>query len=201
MAERVMKALLINSSPHEHGCTDRALQEVAKSLTAQGIQADVFWLGPEMVADSLIKHEADVADKLDKIIDGYDAFVFGTPVYFANANGRLTSLLNRLFYGKGKRFYGKVGAAIASCRRAGGVTAVDEINHWMALNCMIIPCSCYWNEIHGNTPKEVEQDFEGLCIMRQLGNMIAYVLKIKKLGDENGVEPVYEKPVRTNFIR
>lgn len=199
--ERAMKALLLNGSPHEHGCTDRGLQEIAKTLEKQGIKADIVWLGPDMVSDALIKHEQDKADELDKIIDEYDAFVFGTPVYYSAPTGRLCSFLNRIFHGKGKRFYGKIGAAIASCRRSGGVPAVDSIQHWMQLNCMIIPTGYYWNEIHGNTASEVEQDLEGLCDMRQLANMIAYLLKLKKLGDENGIQPEFEKPVRTNFVR
>ena len=33
-----MKVLLINGSPHEHGCTDTALREVAQTLEQAGIQ-------------------------------------------------------------------------------------------------------------------------------------------------------------------
>ena len=202
MSDRIMKAMLVNTSMHEHGCTDRALREIADVLKAQGIQADIFWLGKGHIADSLEpKTEPDVVDQLDKLIPDYDAFVFGSPVYYANANARLTAFLNRIFYGKGKRFNGKVGAGIASCRRAGGVTTVDEIQHWMELCSMIVPTSCYWNVVHGNTPAEVEQDKEGINVMRQLGEMIAYCLKLKKLGDENGIEPVILPTVRTNFIR
>lgn len=33
-----MNVLLINGSPHAHGCTDAALQEIAKALNADGIE-------------------------------------------------------------------------------------------------------------------------------------------------------------------
>ena len=33
-----MNVLLINGSPHAHGCTDAALREVAAALNADGIE-------------------------------------------------------------------------------------------------------------------------------------------------------------------
>lgn len=33
---------------------------------------------------------------------------------------------------------------------------------------MFVISSQYWNMVHGNTPLEVEQDFEGLQTMRTL---------------------------------
>ena len=40
-----MKVLLINGSPHEHGCTYRALCEIEKTLREEGIDAGIFQLG------------------------------------------------------------------------------------------------------------------------------------------------------------
>ena len=40
-----MKVLLINGSPHERGCTNRALEEVAASLKADGVESEIFWIG------------------------------------------------------------------------------------------------------------------------------------------------------------
>ena len=44
-----MKVLLVNGSPHEHGCTDRALQEVAGALEAEGVRTETFWIGARPV--------------------------------------------------------------------------------------------------------------------------------------------------------
>ena len=42
-----MKVLLLNGSPHEHGCTDTALREVADTLREEGIEAEIFWIRNE----------------------------------------------------------------------------------------------------------------------------------------------------------
>ena len=40
-----MKVLLVNGSPHKHGCTYTALEEVAGELQKQGIETEIFWCG------------------------------------------------------------------------------------------------------------------------------------------------------------
>ena len=39
-----MKVILVNGSPHEHGCTYTALSEIAVALEAEGIENEIFWL-------------------------------------------------------------------------------------------------------------------------------------------------------------
>ena len=40
-----MKALLINGSPHERGCTYTALSELARTLEAEGIETEIIQAG------------------------------------------------------------------------------------------------------------------------------------------------------------
>ena len=40
-----MKVLLVNGSPHQNGCTNRALEEVSGQLKKEGIEAELFWIG------------------------------------------------------------------------------------------------------------------------------------------------------------
>ena len=40
-----MKVILVNGSPHERGCTDRALREVAAALESEGVQTEMLWIG------------------------------------------------------------------------------------------------------------------------------------------------------------
>ena len=40
-----MKVLLVNGSMHENGCTYTALAEVAKSLNANGVETEIYWIG------------------------------------------------------------------------------------------------------------------------------------------------------------
>lgn len=40
-----MKVLLINGSPHEHGCTRAALDEVARTLSDCGVETELINIG------------------------------------------------------------------------------------------------------------------------------------------------------------
>ena len=40
-----MKALLINGSPRWKGNTNRALEEVAGALEAEGLECEIAWIG------------------------------------------------------------------------------------------------------------------------------------------------------------
>lgn len=68
---------------------------------------------------------------------------------------------------------------------------------------MPIVTSRYWNMVHGNTPDEVLKDEEGLQIMRVLGRNMAWMLKLKEVGQKAGVPlpKQEEKRIATNFIR
>ena len=44
-----MKVILVNGSPHERGCTDRALREVAAALESEGVQTEMLWTGRQPV--------------------------------------------------------------------------------------------------------------------------------------------------------
>ena len=45
-----MKVLLVNGSPHEKGCTYTALEEVAETLNAEGIETEIFPIGSKPLA-------------------------------------------------------------------------------------------------------------------------------------------------------
>lgn len=40
-----MKVLLVNGGPHKDGCTNLALEEVAKTLNQENIETEIMWLG------------------------------------------------------------------------------------------------------------------------------------------------------------
>ena len=67
---------------------------------------------------------------------------------------------------------------------------------------MIIVSSKYWNNVHGQYKEQVEEDFEGLQTLRQLGHNFAYILKALDLAKKEGLaKPNKEKPIFTNFVR
>ena len=45
-----MKALLINGSPHPKGCTYTALEELARTLEAEGIETEIVQAGGRVSA-------------------------------------------------------------------------------------------------------------------------------------------------------
>ena len=96
------KILLINGSPHQFGCTYTALKVVAASLDKNGVDTDFFWIGNKPVAGCIAckscveTHRCvqdDIVNSFLDIVDNYDGFVFGSPVYFASATGAFTAFL------------------------------------------------------------------------------------------------------------
>lgn len=204
-----MKVVLVNGSPNTMGCTYTALREVADTLGSYDIRTEIFQLGKNPVHGCIacgrchdlrkcIFDDDPANALLEKIIEA-DGLVVGTPVYFANANGALLAVLDRCFFAGKDRFHLKPAAAVASCRRAGGINAINRINQYFSISHMPTPTSQYWNEVHGITPDEVRQDKEGMQTMRTLGHNMAWLLKSIHAG--NVPPPEGETPVYTNFIR
>ena len=208
-----MKVIIVNGSPHEHGSTARALEEINTTLNECGIETVIFNIGTDAIAGcrgcracmklGKCATEDIVNVFLEKAIDA-DGFIFGSPVYYAAANGALTAFMDRVFYSdKASRrnvFAFKPAAAVASARRAGTTPTLDQLNRYFAISSMPIITSTYWNEVHGNNAEEVEQDLEGLRTMRNLARNMAWFIKIKEAGKDVAL-PITEHKPSTNFIR
>lgn len=210
-----MKVILVNGSPHANGCTSRGLLEIAKVLGEFNIETEIFQIGTDPISGcrgckACIELKKCVIDDLVNEFmekaEGADGFIFGSPVHYAAAASSLTAFMDRLFYSdkcaKKNSFAFKPVAAIASARRAGTTPTLDQLNRYFAASGMPIITSTYWNEIHGNTAEEVEQDGEGLRTLRNLAREMAWFLLIKEAGIKAGVElPKFEFKPSTNFIR
>lgn len=206
-----MKALLINGSPHEAGCTFTALHEVEKALNADGVETELLWLGTKPVAGCIACGKCKDSgrcifdDKVNEVLsklDSYDALVVGSPVYYAGPAGQLCCFLDRLFYAGSSRMAGKPAASVVSCRRGGATAAFDRLNKYFTICNMNIVGSQYWNQVHGNKAEQVLEDIEGLQTMRTLGQNMAWLLKGIEAGKAAGVSaPQYEPKIATNFIR
>jgi len=207
-----MKVLLINGSPNEKGCTYTALMEVAATLQQEGIDWQLVQLGKKPVQDCVAckqckKHpgrcaiEGDMVNELIAMAREADGFVFGTPVYFSHPNGRILSILNRVFYAGESAFYHKPGAAVVSARRGGNSSSFDVLNKYFTITGMPVVSSNYWNMVHGYTPEDVKQDREGMQTMRNIGRNMAWLLKCIEAGKQQGITaPTMECTEQTNFI-
>lgn len=207
-----MKVLLINGSPREEGCTNRALEEIAATLGKLGVESEIMHLGKGPIPGCAAcggcykTGRCVFEDKVNEVVgrlDEFQGFVFGSPVYFAAPSGQIVSFLERFFrVAPNSKLAGKPGAAVVSCRRGGASAAFDRLNKFFAIASMPIATSQYWNQVHGNTPEEVEKDEEGLQTMRALARNMAWLMKCIEAGDKAGIErPVREKPIKTNYIR
>lgn len=116
--------------------------------------------------------------------------------------GQIISFLDRLFFAGGRRFWGKPGAAVVSCRRGGATATFEQLNQYFTMNNMPVVSSQYWNQVHGFTPDDVRKDLEGMQTMRTLGNNMAWLLKCIEAGKQSGIHyPQNERIVLTHFIR
>ena len=212
-----MKVLLVNGSPNKAGCTYTALSEVADTLHKEGIETEIFWIGNKPIAGCIACHSCERTgrcfvknDKVEEFLTlarQADGFIFGSPVYYASANGSLTAFMDRAFISElagneNRAFFLKPTAAVVSARRAGTTSTFDQLNKYFTLHQMPVISSVYWNMVHGDTPNEVRQDREGLWTMRVLARNMAYFLRCKEAADKAGIPlPEQEDPVFNNFIR
>ena len=205
-----MKVLLINGSPHEDGCTNRALKEVANVLNQEGIEATIVHIGNKNIRGCIDCRGCkkigkcvfdDEVNKVAKLFEEADGLVIGSPVYYASANGTLISFLDRLFHSTSFDKTMKVGASVVSARRAGNTATFDELNKYFTISSMPIVSSQYWNMVHGFSKEDVERDEEGLQTMRTLGRNMAFLIKAIKAQKEKEGLPLVESRLRTNFIK
>lgn len=211
----MMKVLLINGSPHQHGCTFEGLTVVSDALQEEGIQTDFFWLGNKPVGGCIGCYKCtelkrcifndQVNDFVTKAAD-YDGFIFGSAVHYAGVSGNMKCFMDRVFFSAYTRqdhpMMFKPAAAVISARRSGTTPALDQLYKYFLHDQMPVISSRYWNMVHGQTPEDVRKDAEGLQTMRALGRNMAWFLKLKEAGEKAGITPpVQEKRTPTNFIR
>ncbi len=189
-----MKVLMINGSPHPHGTTRRALDEMASTLKESGVETEIITVGNKAIRGCIACWRCDgrcrafddeVNVALGKM-EAADGLVIASPVYFASPNGTLISFLDRMFAaGDGDKAF------------------ADALYKYPMISGMPVVSSCYWPMVHGSNAAQAEQDEEGMQVMRNLGRNLAWMLACIELGKKGGATfPAGEKPrLRTDFIR
>jgi multimeric flavodoxin WrbA len=209
---RPLRALLVNGSPHENGNTATALAEIAKTLEAEGVAAETFWIGTKPVRGCIAcgacraktlgrcAFADDACNELAEKLAAADAFVVGSPVYYGQPAGQLLSLLQRAFFSHPGCVAGKPGASVAVCRRGGSTAAFECLNMPFQMQNCVLAGSQYWNIAFGREPGEAAQDAEGLQTMRTLARNLAWLAK--NLTRDGAVpRPEGEPWTPTHFIR
>ena len=183
-----MKVLLINGSPRQKGNTSIALAEMAGQLEKLGIETETVWIGTKPVRGCIACNacrnkpgacafDDDICNRISGKLDGADALVIGSPVYYGQPNGALLAVVQRMFYSNGAAVKGKPAAAVAVCRRGGADAAFQTLNMPFQMMNMPVVTSQYWNIVYGREPGQAALDAEGMQTMLTLANNMAALLK------------------------
>lgn len=205
-----MKVLLVNGSPHLHGNTDAALQEMIKIFQAEGVETEVLHIGHKAIRGCIACRKCAQTgrcvfdDEVNAAAPKFaecDGLVIASPVYFASANATLIAFLDRLFFSTPFDKTMKVGASVVVARRGGLSSTFDELNKYFTICGMPVASSQYWNSVHGREPGEALQDGEGLQTMRTLARNMTFLMKAIALGKEKYGLPEKEPWIGTHFVR
>ena len=187
-----MKVVAFNGSPRKDGNTAVLINQVLKTLQAEGIETEFIQLCGQAIhgctacgtcwklKNKECKIVNDNVNEYIKKIAEADGVILGSPTYFSMMTPEMKALIDRAGYlarANPDMFKRKVGAAIVAVRRAGGIPTFDAINHFFLISQMIIPGSSYWNIGIGNKKGDVESDEEGIKTMEDLGRNMAWLLK------------------------
>ena len=188
-----MKITAFNGSPRPGGNTEFLLRTLLDAASAEGIETELIQVGGSglqgCTACMQCRRKQDRKCALEgdefnhwfaKMVES-EAIVIGSPTYFAGMSADTKALIDRAGFvalGNGGLFARKIGAGVVAVRRGGAVPVLDSINHMFLMSRMIVPGSTYWNLGLGREKGEVENDAEGLRNMRDLGQTIAWLLKV-----------------------
>lgn len=187
-----MKVVAINASARKGGNTAHMIQRVFARLQAQGIETELIELAGKTLAgckacqkckknkDGKCAVDTDFANECIRAMAGADGIILASPTYFGNITAEMKGLIDRAgMVGRANdnMFARKVGAAVVSMRRGGGIQTFNSINAFFFIEQMIVPGSVYWNMGIGLDKGEVENDEEGMRTMDVLGENMAWLMK------------------------
>ena len=183
---KMNKVLILNGSPHQHGCTATALDEMIKVFEEEGVGTELIQVGTKDIRGCISCNKCsetgkcvfdDLVNEVAPRFEEADGLVVGSPVYYGSPNGNIISFMDRLFYSTHFSKHMKVGAAVVSCRRGGNTASFDVLNKYFTISGMPVASSTYWNQVHGFTADDVKKDLEGLQTMRNLARNMSFMIK------------------------
>lgn len=188
-----MKIVAFNGSPRKGGNTEMLIREVFSSVEKHGIETEIVQIGGETLRgcsscygcfktkNGLCSIKTDRMNEFIQKAINADAIILATPTYYGSTSAEMKAFTDRLgltSIGAGRTLTRKVGAAVVAVRRGGAVTVFDQLNRFMLGSGMIVPGSTYWNFGIGEAPGEIMDDSEGLKNMHDLGEQLAWLMKL-----------------------
>ena len=196
---KVMKVVGISGSSRKDGNTAIIIKTIFEELSKAGIETELIQLADIDIqpcrACFACKGKRNCVFKNDGFNEVFnsmveaDGIILGSPVYSADVSSKMKAFLDRggvVVATNPGLLKHKVGAAVAAVRRAGGMTAVDTMNHFMLNKEMIVVGSTYWNMVYGREISDVMNDEEGMVNMRNPGQNMAWLINnLKKATERN----------------
>lgn len=184
-----MKVVAINGSSRRNGNTSKIIEIIFDELRKFNIECELVELAECDIAPckacfacagkrNCVFHNDAFCGIMEKMVQA-DGIILGSPVYSADVSSKMKALLDRggvvVATNRGLLKH-KVCCSVAAVRRAGGMTAVDTMNHFFLNKEMIIVGSTYWNMVYGKNIGDVLSDEEGIANMRNLGQNMGWLL-------------------------
>ena len=178
-----MKVVAINGSPRKGGNCAQMLEVLGKVLEQEGIEFEVCQPGAKVHPCMACYHCLDngtlrcvqdddgVNEIIAKCIEA-DGIVLASPVYHGGIAGGMKCVLDRLILAAGcgdNQLKHKVGAALCTLRRSGGMETYQQLLGTINTMEMVLVTSDYWNAVHGADKGEAVQDIEGVEVIEKLG--------------------------------
>lgn len=187
-----MNVVAFNGSARKNGNTAMMINYMFEELTKEGIETEMVQLCGEHPHGCIACYQCfknkdgrcivdvDCINNCVEKMVAADGIVLASPTYFADVSTEMKALIDRcgmVSRANGDMYKRKVGAAIVTQRRGGGIHAFDTMNHFFTIGQMIIVGSSYWNMGFGREKGEVANDAEAINVMRDLGRNMAWLLK------------------------
>lgn len=211
-----MKIVAMNGSPRKDGNCQKCLEVVGEEIKAAGVEFEIVQPGAAIHPCLACYHCLNTGDihciqkddavntAIDKCLEA-DGILLASPVYHGGISGNMKCLLDRLMLcmgcGNENKLRHKVGAALCTLRRSGGMETYQQLLGTMDAMEMVLVTSDYWNAVHGLEAGEVAQDQEGMDVMRNLGRNMAWMVKVLDAAKGKVEEPIANPRRMMNFIR
>jgi len=186
-----MKVIGLCGSARKEGNTALIMRSVFQELEKRGIEVELIELYNKDIdyckgcfackgKRNCVFQKDDFNEILNKIITA-DGILLGSPVYSADVSAKMKTFLDRagvVVATNPHLLQHKVGASVSAVRRAGGLQAVDAMNHFLLNKEILVVGSTYWNMVYGFNIGEALQDEEGMRNMQNLGQNMAWLLNL-----------------------
>ncbi len=189
-----MKVIGINGSARKNGNTSIIINKIFAELNKECIDTELIQLADYEIQPCRgcfackgrgnCMFNDDGFAKIFRCLLEADGIILGSPVYSADVSAKMKAFLERggvVVATNPGLLRHKIGASVAAVRRGGGMTTVDTMNHFMLNKEMIVVGSTYWNIVYGKNVGDVLHDDEGMANMRNLGENMAWIIKMKTL--------------------